>query len=318
MSSRVNSQTRATLTGAVAVLLWSSLAPLTAAAHGIPPLQLLAATFGIAFLCGLAGVAIVGGRSAARRLWQPFGYFAFAVTALFGYHALYFTALSLTPAAQASLVAYLWPLLIVLFSALGKRSERIRKAHILGTVLALTGSALLILSRDGDSIPAPHRLLGLLAALGCAVTWSSYSVLNRRFRNVPTESMVIVCGIVAVVGLIAHWLVGEPTVLPHSSEWLAIVVLGIGPVGLAFFAWDHGTKRGNVSLLGTLSYAAPVLSTLLLVTFGGASGSISLLAACALVPAGAWVATRVGATSKTLKRGEELDDERIVGARDLG
>jgi len=318
MPYRVNSQTRATLTGVVAILLWSSLAPLTAAARGIPPLQLLAATFGIAFLCGLAGLAIVGGRSALRRLWQPFGYFAFAVTALFGYHALYFTALTLAPAAQASLVAYLWPLLIVLFSALGQRGQRIRTAHILGSLLGLTGTALLILSRDGDRIPAPHRLLGLLAALGCALTWSSYSVLNRRFRDVPTEAMVIVCGIVAAMGLTAHWLVGEQTMVPQSSQWLAIVALGIGPVGLAFFAWDHGTKQGNVRLLGTLSYAAPVLSTLLLVTFGRTSGSIRLLAACALVPAGAWVATRVGTTSKTNKWGEELDDDRIVGTRDLG
>lgn len=317
MPYRVNSETRATLTGIVAVLLWSSLAPLTAAAHGIPPLQLLATTFGTAFLCGLVGVGIVGGRSAVRRLWQPFEYFAFAVTALFGYHVLYFTALTLAPAAQASLVAYLWPLLIVLFSALGNRGERIRTAHILGTLLGLTGTALLILSRDGDSIPAPHRVLGLIAALGCALTWSSYSVLNRRFRNVPTEAMVIVCAIVATLGLTAHWLAGERTILPQSSQWVAIVALGIGPVGLAFFAWDYGTKQGNVSLLGTLSYAAPVLSTLLLVTFGRTSGSITLLAACALVPAGAWVATRVATTSKTTKCDEELADDCIVGTRHL-
>ena len=160
-------------------------------------------------------------------------------------------------------------------------------------------------------------MLGLLAALGCALTWSSYSVLNKGFRNVPSEAMVIVCGVVAIMGLAAHWLIGEHTISPHSSQWVAIVALGIGPVGLAFFAWDRGTKQGNVSLLGTLSYAAPVLSTLLLVTFGRTSGSIGLLAACVLVPAGAWVATRA-TTSTSTQRGEELDDERIVGTRDLG
>jgi len=103
---------------------------------------------------------------------------------------------------------------------------------------------------------------------------------------------VIVCGIVATLGWAAHSLLAEETVLPHSSQWLVILALGTGPVGLAFFAWDHGTKQGDVSLLGTLSYAAPVLSTLLLVIFGRASASMSLLAACMLVTAGAWVATR--------------------------
>jgi drug/metabolite transporter (DMT)-like permease len=297
MSYKADSQTRATLVGAVAVLMWSTLAPLTAAAGGIPPLELLATSFGIAFLCGLAGLLIVRGRSAVAQLRQPVKYLAFAVAALFGYHALYFTALTLAPPAQASLVAYLWPLLIVLFATLGERRARISAGHIIGTLLGLTGTALLILSRDGGETAIRTRPLGLLAAFGCALTWSSYSVFNRRFRNVPTDTMVVVCGCVAILGLAAHWFIGEPTALPRSSQWAAMAALGIGPVGLAFFAWDHGTKQGNISLLGTLSYAAPVLSTLLLVTFGRASASISLLMACVLVTAGAWVATRVAPTS---------------------
>jgi drug/metabolite transporter (DMT)-like permease len=93
-----------------------------------------------------------------------------------------------------------------------------------------------------------------------------------------------------VLGCAAHWLIGEPTTWPKASQWVAIAALGIGPVGLAFFAWDHGTKRGHLGLLGTLSYAAPVLSTLLLVIFKHASASISLLAACALVVTGSWIA----------------------------
>jgi drug/metabolite transporter (DMT)-like permease len=294
----VNPQTKATVAGAVAVLLWSSLAPLTVVAHGIPPLQLLATTFGIAFLCGLSWVALVGGGPALKRLWQPFGYFAFTVAALFGYHALYFTALALAPAPQASLVAYLWPLLMVLFAALGTGEQGFRVIHILGGVLGLTGAALLLLAGDGHRIPAPHRTLGLLAALGCALTWSTYSVANKQFRNVPTEAMVLVCGIVATMGLFAHCLVGEPTIAPQGSQWTATLALGVGPVGLAFFAWDHGTKQGNVSLLGTLSYGAPVLSTLLLVILGRAPASPELVAACALVTAGALVATRGASISK--------------------
>jgi drug/metabolite transporter (DMT)-like permease len=110
--------------------------------------------------------------------------------------------------------------------------------------------------------------------------------------------MVISCGIVAIMGLLAHRLIGEPTIAPQDSQWAATVALGVGPVGLAFFAWDHGTKQGNVSLLGTLSYGAPVLSTLLLVTLGRAPASFELLAACALVTAGGWVAARGAPTSK--------------------
>ena len=304
MSHTVPDQARATIIGGAAILMWATLAPLTAAVAAIPPLELLATTFGIAFVCGLAGLLLAGGRTAIRKLSQPIRYLAFAGTALFGYHALYFTALKLAPPAQASLLAYLWPLLIVVFSTLGDRHARIRTAHILGTLLGLTGTALLVLSRAGEQIPAASRPLGLVAAFGCALTWSSYSVLNRRFRNIPTEAMVTVCGIVAVLGWAAHGLTAEATVAPHPRDWLVILALGIGPVGLAFFAWDHGTKQGNVSLLGTLSYAAPVLSTLLLVIFGRASASANLLVACALVTTGAWVATR-SASAKSMREPEQ-------------
>ena len=77
-----------------------------------------------------------------------------------------------------------------------------------------------------------------------------------------------------------------------TGEWVAVVLLGIGPVGLAFYTWDIGMKRGDVRLLGVASYAAPVLSTLLLVVTGFSAPSLSLAVACALIVGGAFVATR--------------------------
>jgi drug/metabolite transporter (DMT)-like permease len=285
-------RTRATLVGTAAILLWSALASLTAAARGIPPLELLAITFGIAFLCGLTWLLITGGRSSIRKLQQPWSYLGFATAALFGYHFLYFSAFSLAPPTQASLIAYLWPLLIVLLSAWSSRDDRVRPVHIVGVLLGFAGTALLVLSGNaGNASPHPNRLLGLLAAFSCALIWSSYSVLNRRFRQVPSEAMIGICGLVALLGWGAHFLVDSQTVSPRTSQWFAIMALGVGPVGLAFLAWDYGTKHGHVSVLGVISYAAPVLSTLLLVLLGYTPVSLSLLAACALVAGGAWIAT---------------------------
>jgi len=285
-----NLHTRATLIGAIAVLMWSSLAALTAATNGIPPLQLLAETFSVAFLCGLAWLLVMGGLSAVRRLKQPLPYLGFAAAALFGYHALYFAALSLAPAAQASLVAYAWPLLIVLFAAFGGRADSTRPAHLVGALLGLAGTALLLLSNDRNSPIAPDRLLGLLAAASCAIIWSGYSVLNRRFRHIPSDAMVGVCGLVAILGWAAHAVIDNQTTLPQPSQWAAIAALGVGPVGLAFLAWDYGTKHGHLGRLAALSYCAPILSTLLLVMLGYARPTIGLVAACVLVAGGAGIA----------------------------
>lgn len=146
------------------------------------------------------------------------------------------------------------------------------------------------------------------AALTCAVIWSAYSVLNSRFRNVSSDAMVTVCGLVAVFGWVAHLGLDNETARPTRVQWMAIVALGFGPVGLAFLAWDQGTKHGDIGLLGILSYAAPILSTLLLVSFGYAPPSIHLLVACALVVGGAWIASstagnrRRGYTARWLNR----------------
>jgi drug/metabolite transporter (DMT)-like permease len=75
-------------------------------------------------------------------------------------------------------------------------------------------------------------------------------------------------------------------------QWLAIVGLGLGPVGAAFYLWDWGVKRGDIKILGVTSYAAPVLSTFLLVVTGYAEASLSLGLATLLIVSGALLATR--------------------------
>ena len=256
-------------------------------ARGIPPFELLAVTFGIGHLAGRLWLRMTGDRPCAASASCPLSYRLVAVAGLFGSHAFYFLALSLAPAAQASLVAYLWPLLVVLFSALG---ERLRPARLVGAILGFTGTALLVHTESGDLSSYPHRGAGLIAAALCALIWSGYSVMNRRFREVRSDAMVDVSRIVAAFGLAAHLLFDSNTVIPRGSQWLAVLALGVGPVGMAFLAWDHATKHGEVNLLGSLSYAAPVLSTLQLIMLGYAAPTLTLLGASMLVVAGAWIA----------------------------
>lgn len=262
----------------------------------MPPFELLTLSFVVAFAASL-GMLALRGRAALGRLRQPLAPWLLAFAGLFGYHALYFVALKAAPPAEASLVNYLWPMLIVLFSAL-LPGGRLRLRHVAGAALGLAGTALL-LSRGGG--PGGGSVLGLGAALGAALTWSGYSVLNRRFASVPSEMIGGVCGAVALAGLACH-LALEATVMPGAGGWAAVVLLGLGPTGLAFFAWDHATKHGNLPVLGALSYLAPLLSTALLVAAGQAEASAALVAAAALTVAGAVVATSLPVRSPARSR----------------
>ncbi|GAA6188050.1 EamA family transporter [Litorivita sp. NS0012-18] len=276
----------ATFTGFIAILLWALLALFTVATAPAPPLLLNAICFAVGGTLGMIWAAVTGRLGVLRHVsWRIY---LFGTIGLFGYHALYFSALRLAPAAQAGLIAYLWPLLIVLFSGL-LPGERLTKGHILGGALGFLGAGLLI--ADGTGLSGAY-LLGYLLAIACALTWSAYSVLSRRLGTAPTESVAVFCLATALLSALLH-LALEDTVWPvGAAGWGAAIGLGLGPVGLAFYVWDIGVKKGDIQLLGVASYAAPLLSTLILVLAGIAAPSLKLGLAALLITGGAGLAAR--------------------------
>src|SRR5262249_48236377 len=231
----------ATLIGLTAILMWSLLSVLTVATGSIPAFQLAAITFAMGALGGsLTGI---GRPEAFAALRQPPIAWIVGVGGLFGYHALYFLALRFAPPAEAGLLNYLWPLLIVLFSSL-LPGERLLAHHIIGALLGLAGTVLLLMGGGSSGFEA-GQLPGLAAAFIAAFVWASYSVMSRRLKAVPTDAVAGFCLATAVLAAVVHVFV-ERTVSPETpGQWLAIIALGVGPVGAAFFTWDIGMKRGD-------------------------------------------------------------------------
>jgi drug/metabolite transporter (DMT)-like permease len=269
----------ATLIGLTAILMWSLLAALTVATGKIPAFQLAAMTFAIGALVGpLTWVA------------RPPIAWMVGVGGLFGYHALYFLALRSAPPAEAGLLNYLWPLLIVLFSSL-LPGERLLPHHIVGALLGLAGTVLLFAGGSSGGF-APGQIPGLVAAFIAAFVWAAYSVLSRKLKSVPTDAVAGFCLVTALLAASVHALV-EVTVWPETpAQWLAIAALGVGPVGAAFYAWDIGMKRGDIRVLGAASYATPLLSTAFLIMAGFAKPSTSIAIAAVLIAGGGLIAAK--------------------------
>lgn len=278
---------RATLIGFSAVAMWALLALLTDASGDVPPFLLSAITFAIGTTVGLAARLFT---PAAAPVAIPPQVWIIGIAGLFGYHFFYFTALRNAPAVEASLIAYLWPLFIVLGSAL-MPGEKLRWFHVAGAALGLAGTFLIVTKGGGLAFDGRYAF-GYLMAFACAFLWSGYSLLSRRFPSVPTAVVTWFCLATSVLSLGCHLLL-EETVLPTSTgEWLAVFGLGLMPVGAAFYAWDIGVKRGNIQVLGAASYAAPLLSTLVLIAAGFAEPSWNILAACVLITGGAVLAAK--------------------------
>ena len=278
----------ATLIGLSAILMWSLLAVLTVATGRIPAFQLLAMTFAIGAVAASASWS--GRPDAIRALKQPLLAWAVGVGGLFGYHALYFVALRLAPPAEAGLLNYLWPLLIVLLSSL-LPGERLAPHHIVGAVLGLVGTVLLM-AGNGAAPFEPAHGPGFAAAFVAAFVWAGYSVMSRKLKSVPTDAVAGFCLATALLALAVH-LTFEVTVWPDSiGQWLAIAALGVGPVGAAFYAWDIGMKHGDIRVVGAASYATPLLSTTFLIMADFAKPSANLAVAVALIAGGGLIAAK--------------------------
>jgi drug/metabolite transporter (DMT)-like permease len=283
MSSRTS-----TLIGLTAILMWSLLAVLTVATGKVPAFQLAAMTFAIGALVGsLTWIGRPGAIGALRQ--APLAWIV-GVGGLFGYHALYFLALRFAPPAEAGLLNYLWPLLIVLFSSL-LPGERLAPHHVVGALLGLVGTVLLFAGSTVSSF-APGQLPGLFAAFLAAFVWASYSVMSRKLKSVPTDAVAGFCLVTALLSALVHALI-EDTVWPETVwQWLAVTALGVGPVGAAFYTWDVGMKRGDIRVIGAASYATPLLSTLFLILAGFANPSATIAIAAVLIAGGGLVAAR--------------------------
>ena len=283
----MNMLQKGNIAGVVAIILWSTLALFTVLTSQIPPFQLTAMAFSVAFLIGLS-LWIKEGKGILIHLKLPLKVWALGIYGLFGYHFFYFMAIKNAPPLEANLINYLWPLLIVLLSAFLPH-EKLRWFHLVGALFGFMGAMLLIGFGKEVGFSLLH-VKGYVYALVCALIWSSYSVLSRYFGAIPTSSIGAFCGATALLSFGAH-IAFEQTYIPTTQEFLATLALGLGPVGMAFFVWDFGMKKGDIKLIGSLSYATPLCSTLLLILFGLSTPNEVIYWACLLIVLGSIISS---------------------------
>lgn len=278
---------RGNIYGVLTILLYSSLALFSILTERIPAFELTAMAFFIASGVGLVLLKKQNIHIKELLKIEPKAW-VIGISGLFGYHFFYFLAIKNAPAVEANLLNYLWPLLIVVFSAF-LPNEKLRWFHILGAFLGLIGAFLLV-SKGGSFNFEAEYLWGYVFALIAALTWSSYSVISRTLSHIPTFAVTGFCIATAILSSMCHFIF-ETTVIPNSTELFGVLMLGIGPVGGAFYLWDFSVKNADIKLLGSISYFTPLLSTLLLVVLGYADFTTAITLACIFIIVGSFVSS---------------------------
>lgn len=262
-----------------AIALWALLASLGVALGHVPP-----------FL--LTGLALVIGSVPAwprMRDWKvPARTLALGIYGLFGFHFLLFIALRHAPPVEANLVNYLWPLFIVVLAPVFLPGLSLKPAHVVAAVAGFVGAAIAIL---GAGTAQGTWSWGYLPALGSAFIWASYSLWTRRVPAFPTAAIGLFGLVSGLLSLLCHAAL-EPSATLGPRDWLLIAVMGLGPLGAAFFLWDKALKAGDARHIGILSYITPLASTALLMVVSGRGLSWSIALAAAMIIGAAIVGTR--------------------------
>ena len=269
-----------------AIALWISLAALGLLLKHVPPFLLT----GVALLLGsLLALPFV---IRDRRQWRvPASTLALGVYGLFGFHFLLFMALRHAPPVEANLVNYLWPLFMVVLAPLLLAGVQLRTVHVVAALLGFAGAAVAILGAGSPSAASGGGCWGSLLALASALIWASYSLLTQRVKPVPTAAIGLFGLVSGLLSLLCHWAL-EPAAALSGRDWLLLAMMGLGPLGGAFFLWDQALKRGDARQIGILSYLTPLGSTALLLLVSGQPLSWSIGLAAVMILAAAVLGTR--------------------------
>ena len=268
-----------------AIVLWASLAALATSLSNIPPFLLT----GIGLVIGsLISIPLSGFKLSAWKV--PSRTLTVGVYGLFGYHLMLFIALQTAPAVEANLVNYLWPLLIVVLAPLFSRHLKLGPRHTIAASAGFTGAAIAITSAGSVSGLFGFEV-GYLFAFAAAVIWATYSLMTTKLPAFPTSAIGLFGLVSGVLAIGAHFVLEAPAVI-SSSDWVLLVILGLGPLGGAFYFWDAALKIGDPRRIGLLAFLTPLLSTTLLLVVSGRALSWQLLVATALIVGGALLGSR--------------------------
>jgi drug/metabolite transporter (DMT)-like permease len=274
-----------------AIALWVSVASLGVLLKHLPPFLLT----GLSLLIG--GLLALPQVLRDPRQWRvPLSTLALGIYGLFGYHFMLFMALRLAPAVEANLINYLWPLLMVVLAPALLKNMPLRPIHLGAALLGFGGAALAILGAAGGVAAAlvpggTGTVTGYLAALAAAFMWASYSLLTQRVAAFPTAAIGLFALVSGALSLLCHWALEAPTSL-NLRDGLLLALMGLGPLGGAFFLWDKALKLGDARQIGILSYLTPLGSTALLIVVTGRQWSWSIALAALMIMLAAVLGTR--------------------------
>jgi drug/metabolite transporter (DMT)-like permease len=251
----------------------------------IPPFQLLSIGFTIATLLSLC-IWKITNVSIISLLKTPAKYWAIGIFGIFFFNSFYISAMQYAPPAEVFLLTAVWPLIAIILDAVVLK-ERLRISHIVGCLLGLCGIVLIALSK-GASNPDSAYIIGYIFSFLAAVVWASYSILLKR-TPYPTGAFTGCISGACMVGMTLLHLLLETSIMITQEQWLPILLIGLGSLGVSYYCWNYGTQYGDLRTLSSLVFVGHFSAIGLLIAFGYTTLTLTLVIAFLCIIGGAFI-----------------------------
>jgi drug/metabolite transporter (DMT)-like permease len=227
------------------------------------------------YIFGIAALLMTIWQLIRRRLARIFGYppHDILVALICGlpsylYYFFYTLSLKLIPAAEASIINYLFPIMIVLF-AIPINKEKLSAAKVLSLILGFIGTFVIMAGNLSVKFSLTH-IAGDLLALGAAVAWGIFSNLGKWNKLAMEASIylyVLESFVLSLISLIAF----SRFILPGSLTMTGLLWISLSNIVLSYPLWIKVLKSAPVTLVATVAYITPFINLVFIMLLTGES-----------------------------------------------
>jgi len=278
----------------ILIILWGSFSAVSKLVLGhLDSFQIQFYMFGLAAIIMTVSMYSRDGMKKLRRLKRKelIKLMLFALPS-FLYYFLYTAALRMIPAIEASMLNYLFPIMIVIF-AIPINGERINASKLISVFIGFSGMLIIITNGDFNNLKLSN-IPGDILAIAAAVCWGIFSNLGKK-NNIDQALSNYVYVLVAFILSFINLLLFSEFIIPDTSAFLGVLWISLSNIVLSYHLWFKVLKVTSSALAASLSFITPFVTLAFIMLLLGEKISVIQIIGFLLI--------LVGITAQNLKYG---------------
>lgn len=185
----------------------------------------------------------------------------------FLYYLVLFEAYNLIPAQEAVALNYIWPVMLVIFSIIFLK-QNINLISLLAIFISFGGTVVIAMHGNFSELQFSNTK-GVLLAIGSALFWASFWIINMKDPREATIKMFVNFAFGAIYIVIWN-LFSHNISVPSALGLVGAMYIGIFEMGLTFVLWLTALKLStNTARVSNLVFISPFISLMLISLFVG-------------------------------------------------